>query len=92
MYMVASHVPPSNANERKRNLNHEAGHIWGLKDPDFTNQFHGGCFSGWGIGYYSVMHQYSDYCSTSGGYPIPYVIYPQGADYENVIAFQLPSH
>lgn len=92
MYMAGAHVPLSNPSEYRRNINHEAGHIWGLKDPDFVNQYSGGCFASWGVGYYSVMHQYSVYCNTSGGYSIPYIVQPQGADYENVIAFQLPSH
>ena len=93
MYMNGAHVPILDASEYRKNINHEAGHIWGLKDPDFTNQYSGGCFATWGVGYYSVMHQYnrSGYCQ-AGAYPVPTVITPQGADYENVIAFQLPTH
>lgn len=100
VYFVGAHVPSWNVAEYRRNINHEFGHVWGLKDPDYTNQFYGGCFSSWGVYYYSVMHQYLydpannyyGYCNSSGGYSVPYISYPQGADYENVIAFQLPSH
>lgn len=92
VHLRPGHTPPSNATEYRKNINHEAGHVWGLKDPDFVNQYSNGCFSSWGVNYYSVMHQYTAYCDTSGGYAVPTVVGPQGADYENVIAFQLPSH
>jgi|GEM_PF-1810779 len=92
VHLLAGHTPPGNPTEYRKNINHETGHVWGLKDPDYTNQFYNGCFSSWGVGYYSVMHQYGDYCNTSGGYAVPTVVAPQGADFENVIAFQLPSH
>lgn len=86
--MQAAHVPTNNSSEYRRNINHEAGHVWGLRDPISFNDYYGGCYSSWGVGYYSVMHQYSAYCSSPG----PYVVYPQGGDFENVIAFMLPAH
>lgn len=47
-YMQTAHVPPGNVLEYQRNINHETGHFFGLKDPDQINDFYGGCYSAQG--------------------------------------------
>ncbi len=98
-FMRSAHVPPSNPDEYKRNINHETGHVWGLKDPDYINQFYGGCFSAQDPYTYSVMHQYLHqpppflgYCDTSGGYPVPYRVYPEVQDLITVRDNKMPAH
>jgi hypothetical protein len=94
-WMKTSHVPISNFNERTRNLSHETGHFWGLRDPNQINDYYGGCFSAQDVYTYSVMHQYetpNGYCNTSGGYPVPYVVYPTTQDFLTVVNNKLPTH
>ena len=91
-YMLGTHVPPGNVSEYRRNINHETGHIFGLLDPSFTNQYYGGCFSAQDIDTFSVMHQYGNYCNASEGYTPPYIVWPTSQDLTTIVNNMLATH
>lgn len=77
-----SHISDG-ASSMRSTINHESGHMFGLKDPPEG----GPCdIEGWWFGS-SVMHQYGVY-----GCPAGYIEYPTMYDKDTIVNGIMPAH